>query len=97
MQQEAAALEWLDDVALFHRKGPSSCIASHMALPLMSRLHSSLRLAREAHAQVGSPGDQLRLRCGFASGLCCCRCWQAADSRGRGGLPAEADVLPVAV
>lgn len=52
LSQDAAFLEWLDDVVLFHRKGPSSCIASHMALPLLDHLRSSLQLAWEDALQV---------------------------------------------
>ena len=43
--QDKALLEWLDDSVLLLRKGHASCIASHMALPLLRHLHAQLRAA----------------------------------------------------
>ena len=53
--QDKALLEWLDDVTLWLRKGPSTCIASHMALPLVQHVRAELSAACQ-RAQQDTPG-----------------------------------------
>lgn len=42
--QEAQHLEWVDDVLLFMRKGPSSPRAYQMAAPLLADIAASLKV-----------------------------------------------------
>ena len=66
--QESALLEWVEDTCLLLRKGPASCIASHMAQPLLQHLHTQLAAACERAAD-DLPGPSLGLAFAHAETL----------------------------
>ena len=49
MVQEAAHLEWVDDVQLFMRKGAASPVAYHMAAPLLADIANTLQVSNTLH------------------------------------------------